>query len=103
MTKVLAGKKSDFPAGSMKQVRVEGKDDVVVANVGGKFYAMRGICNHSGGHLGEGELDNNVITCPLHGSKWDITTGKMVEFTIDLDDEPTYKVVIEGENIFVDV
>lgn len=99
----MIGKVDELKLGSMKKVTVPGKDDIVVANVDGDIYAMRGICNHQGGPLAEGEIEGNVITCPWHGAKWDVTTGQMVEFAIDLDPEPTYKVTIEGDNIFVEV
>lgn len=87
----------------MRKVEIPGSDELVVANVNGKFYAMRGLCNHQGGPLAEGEIEGNIVTCPWHGSKWDITTGKMVEFPIDLEPEPTYPVILEGENVFVEV
>jgi nitrite reductase/ring-hydroxylating ferredoxin subunit len=64
---------------------------------------MRGLCHHQGGPLAEGELEGNIITCPWHGAKWDVTTGKLSEFAIELDDEPTYKVVEEGDELFIEV
>ena len=63
---------------------------------------MRGVCNHRGGPLGKGKLEGSVITCPWHGSKWDIKTGKLVEFSVELPDEPTYKTSIVGDDIFVE-
>ena len=102
MGKTLIGKQSELMPGTMKKVAVEGMDDIVVANVDGKFYAMRGVCNHQGGPLSEGELEANVITCPWHGAKWDVTTGKLAEFAIELDPEPTYKIVQEGDDLFVE-
>lgn len=101
MGKILVGKASEIKPGSMKGVVADGKN-IVIANVDGKFYAMRGLCNHQDGPLAEGELEGNIITCPWHGSKWDVTTGKMTEFPIDLDDEPTYAVTMEGEDLYVD-
>jgi 3-phenylpropionate/trans-cinnamate dioxygenase ferredoxin component len=102
MGKTLIGKQSDFGAG-LHKVTVEGKDDIVLANIDGKFYAMKGTCNHQGGPLYEGELEGNVITCPWHGAKWDVTSGKLVEFPVELDDEPTYKVITEGDELFIEV
>ena len=102
MVMVKVAKLSELPPGTLKQVKVEGRDDVAIANVSGRVYAMRGICNHRGGPLGKGKLDGSVITCPWHGSKWDIKTGKLVEFGIDLDSEPTYKTAITGDDVFVE-
>jgi len=103
LSKVHVGKQSELKPGTMKKVEVPGHDEIVLANVDGKFYAMRGLCNHQGGPLAEGELDKNVITCPWHGSQWDVTTGKLVEFPLELDDEPTYKVITEGEDLFIEI
>lgn len=79
-----------------------GDVDILVANVGGVLYAMRSKCNHMGGPLQKGKLDGNVITCPWHGSKWDVTTGKLVSFATPLPAEPIYKVVIDGDQVFVE-
>lgn len=102
MGKILVGKQSELAPGTMKKVTAEGMDEIVVANVGGKFYAMRGLCNHQGGPLAEGTLEGNVITCPWHGSTWDVTTGKLIEFALPLDDEPTYKILLEGDDLYVE-
>jgi nitrite reductase/ring-hydroxylating ferredoxin subunit len=102
MAKVLVGKVSEIPVGSLKACHVEGQDEIVLANVGGTIYAMRGVCNHAGGPLPEGTLEGSVITCPWHGAKWDVTSGKNVEFAIDLDPEPVYPVSIEGDDIFIE-
>jgi nitrite reductase/ring-hydroxylating ferredoxin subunit len=103
MAKVFLAKTSDVPEGKIKQIKVEGKDDIALANVSGNYYAMRGLCNHQEGPLGEGELVGNVVTCPWHGSKWDVITGKLVEFPLELDPEPTYPVTVEGDSIFAEL
>ncbi|MGI0100181.1 MAG: Rieske (2Fe-2S) protein [Candidatus Micrarchaeaceae archaeon] len=101
MAKISIGKQTDFKDG-LNKVSIEGMDDIVVAKIDGKFYAMRGICNHQGGPLAEGTLEANVITCPWHGAKWDVTTGKLVEFPMELDEEPTYQISTEGDELFID-
>jgi len=103
MAKVLIGKVTDLEPGKLKLVKIEGKDEIVLANVGGKFHAMRGHCNHEGGPLWEGELDGNVITCPWHGAKWDVSNGSLVEFPLDLDPEPHYDVIVEGEELYIEI
>jgi nitrite reductase/ring-hydroxylating ferredoxin subunit len=44
-----------------------------------------------------------VITCPWHGAQWDVTTGKLVEFPLPLDDERKYKATVEGGDVFIEV
>ena len=72
---------------------------ILVANVGGEFFAMRAKCNHMGGPLEKGTLEANVVTCPLHGSRWDVKTGTLVRFARPLPPERTYKVLVEGSQI----
>jgi nitrite reductase/ring-hydroxylating ferredoxin subunit len=75
---------------------------VLVANIGGEYFAMRSVCNHMGGPLDIGTLEENVVTCPLHGSKWDVKTGKLVKFVRPLPPEPVYKTTVVGDQIFVE-
>jgi 3-phenylpropionate/trans-cinnamate dioxygenase ferredoxin component len=102
LAKILVGKVSDVPEGKIKQFTLPNSEVVALANVGGKMYVIQGHCGHQGGPLGEGELENNVVTCPWHGAKWDVTTGKLVDFAIDLDPIKSYAVSMEGENVFVE-
>jgi nitrite reductase/ring-hydroxylating ferredoxin subunit len=69
---------------------------VAIYNVGGTFYATQEICTHAGGPLSQGELEGKVITCPWHGSCFDVTNGAVVcgPATKALK---TYRVVVAGE------
>jgi nitrite reductase/ring-hydroxylating ferredoxin subunit len=75
---------------------------ILIANVGGELFAMRATCNHMAGPLDEGTLEGNVVTCPLHGSKWDVKTGSLVEFVRPLPPEQTYVVTVKGDEILVE-
>src|SRR4029450_8997438 len=68
---------SELPPGSMKWVVID-RDRVLVANVGGSFYALRDVCGHAGAPLSTGELVGYVIECPLHYACFDIRTGKLL-------------------------
>ncbi len=86
---------AEVPAGRTLLVSLQG-EAVSVYNVGGKFYATQDACTHAGGPLNEGDLDGEVITCPWHGSCFNVTNGEVV---CGPADEPvrTYRVVVEGE------
>lgn len=60
--------------GTMKSFMV-GDKQILIANCDGKFYAINNICPHAGGDLSKGKMDGKIITCPNHGSKFDVTTG----------------------------
>ncbi|MDA4137357.1 MAG: non-heme iron oxygenase ferredoxin subunit [Thaumarchaeota archaeon] len=68
---------SEIPQGTIKIVKVKGQE-VSIANVEGKFYAFPNRCTHAGGPVGRGRLTGFVVQCPLHGSKFDITTGAVI-------------------------
>ena len=100
MPRVSVGKVADIPQGKMVGAEIEG-EKILVANVGGSIYAMRSTCNHAGGPLQEGKLEGNIVTCPWHGSRWDVTNGNLVWFQRPLPNEPVYKILVEGDEVFV--
>ena len=52
-----------------------GGERIAVANVGGSFHAFGNTCTHRQCFLALGELEGTVVTCPCHGSQFDVTTG----------------------------
>ncbi len=72
---VEVAKVNEISDDKMKHVEVDGKE-VLVANVGGKFYAISDRCGHMNALLSMGNLTGSTVTCPFHGSKFDVTTGK---------------------------
>ena len=77
-----------------------GGEDVLLANVDGKFYGMGAICNHEQWDLSEGTLEETTVTCAGHGTVWDLKTGKG-EFDEPLANEPVYEVKEEEGFLFV--
>ena len=108
-------KAGDLQEGQMKSVKAGGQD-VLVAKVGGKFYAAENTCPHMGGKLAQGKLEGSVVTCPLHGSQFNIKDGSVVRWTnwpgvvvavTKLIRRPraikTYPVRVEGDKVLVQV
>jgi 3-phenylpropionate/trans-cinnamate dioxygenase ferredoxin component len=73
------GKTDDLNDGKMKQVNLEGKE-ILMARVDGKYYATTGRCPHMQGYLAKGKLDGTIITCPVHGSQFDLKSGKVARW-----------------------
>jgi nitrite reductase/ring-hydroxylating ferredoxin subunit/uncharacterized membrane protein len=48
---------------------------IVVARSGRGLHALADRCSHRGGPLSEGHRDGNCITCPWHGSQFDLDSG----------------------------
>lgn len=81
----------------MKRVTL-GTQQVLLANIGGKYYAIGSVCTHLGGPLDRGKLDGHEVECPWHGSRFDVTTGA-VKRGPAARPEPSYEVKIEGQDI----
>jgi 3-phenylpropionate/trans-cinnamate dioxygenase ferredoxin subunit len=76
---VEVGKTGDLANGDKKKVAVPGQE-IMLARVGDKYYATQNRCSHLGGDLSAGTLEGTVITCPLHGSQFDITDGHNIRW-----------------------
>ena len=72
-------KTNELNDGTMKRVYMEGKD-ITVARVEGKYYAATGRCTHKGSFLSRGTLKGTIVTCPMHGSQFDLKDGKIVRW-----------------------
>jgi nitrite reductase/ring-hydroxylating ferredoxin subunit len=93
------GSLSDFPAGSMKKVQVH-NEDVLVANLSGKIYAIGDECTHRACSLSEGTIENSVVICPCHEGRFDLTTGKVIG-PPPKRDEPSYEVQLQDMDVLV--
>lgn len=73
---------------------------VVLFHVGGRYWALEDRCTHDDGPLGEGTLQDHVITCPRHGAQFDIRNGRVLRMPAT---RPTasFPVKVEGDDVFV--
>ncbi len=58
---------------------------VAVFRVAGRLHAIADRCPHAGATLSAGEADGSVLTCPGHGSRFDICTGERLRGPADTD------------------
>jgi len=113
---VEVAKISDLSDGAMKEVAVGGQE-ILLTKVQGRFHAIANRCPHMGAKLSQGRLDGSVITCPRHGSQFDVIDGHVVEWTAELPSvvsklgkafkhpRPaiTYRTKVEEDKIFVEI
>ncbi len=71
-----------------------------VYNTGQGFYATDGLCTHQGYPLDDGIVIGTVIECPLHGGRFEITTGKALSAPV-YEDLKTYPVKVEGNAVYI--
>lgn len=72
---VTVARVDDVPPGSVRVVRA-GDEELALAHVDGEFYVTQGHCLHLKGPLGEGRIDDHVLTCPWHGWQFDLESGR---------------------------
>jgi 3-phenylpropionate/trans-cinnamate dioxygenase ferredoxin subunit len=94
-------KKSEIEQGTTKRVQVDGQN-VLLCNVDGEIYAIEDVCTHDGGALDQGELMGDRIMCPRHGAFFDVKTGDALTLPAIFPVQ-TFKVRIDGEDIFVEL
>ena len=90
---------SEIPEGKMRKVIVS-TQQVLVANVKGKYYAIGNVCTHLGGPLDKGTLEGHEVECPLHRSHFDVTNGAVKRGPATRP-EPVYDVKVESGSILV--
>ena len=87
-------------SGEMRVVDVAGTK-VNIASVGGQLHAFDDTCTHRACSLAKGKLDGTTVTCPCHGSQFDVTTGEVLRGPAQ---QPVRSrlVQIEGESLLVE-
>ena len=101
MTWVPACRLDDIPDG--EAVRVEfGAEPVCLVRTEGDVYAIHDVCSHAEVPLSEGEVEGTTVECWLHGSRFDLRTGKPTGLPAT---EPvaTFPVEVRDGDIYVDI
>lgn len=96
---VKAGRVDDLAPGKMMRVEIAGRR-ILLANVDGRFYATADTCTHEDASLSSGSLRGELVRCPLHGSRFNVCTGRVMEEPAEQDLQ-TYPVRVEGDHILV--
>jgi nitrite reductase/ring-hydroxylating ferredoxin subunit len=96
---VTVSRVDGFDEGEMKAFDVRGVR-VAVAYVNGKFHAFDDTCTHLACSLAGGDLEENVVICPCHGSEFDVRSGAVLQGPAR---EPVevYETRVEGGNLEV--
>jgi 3-phenylpropionate/trans-cinnamate dioxygenase ferredoxin subunit len=76
---IEVAKTEEIKCGTMRKVTVEGQE-ILLTGVGDNYYAASSRCPHMHGDLAQGTLEGTVVTCPRHGSQFDISNGQVVRW-----------------------
>jgi len=112
---IEAGKTGEFKDGTSKKTLVQGQE-ILLARVEGSYYAVGNRCPHLGGDLSAGKLEGTVITCPRHGSQFELRDGQVLRWMKGSglfsavgkalkSPKPlkTYNIKVEGEAILIEI
>ncbi|HLV04901.1 non-heme iron oxygenase ferredoxin subunit [uncultured Georgenia sp.] len=97
----------DLEPGEAMRVDIEDADGrpvpvAVVRDEAGDFHAVSDICSHGQVNLSDGEVEDSTIECWLHGSTFDLRTGKPLSLPAT-QPVPVYAVSVEGDSVLVDI
>jgi len=92
-----------------KQKFVLNSKTILLINLDGVYYALDNRCPHMGGNLSGGDLEGTTLTCPRHGAKFDVRTGKSVGnaklafISVKVGDATKFPLKVEGTDILVEL
>lgn len=92
---------SDLKPNSMKGLMVNNQK-ILLANVNGNYFAIGDICMHRGCQISKGKLEGETVTCPCHGSKYDLKTGNFLKGPTKKG-QPKYELKIQGQDIMINI
>ena len=100
MAFVRACSLSEVSDGAALRVEVDGLDVAIVRN-GEDVYAIEDECSHAAVALSEGDVEGCEIECWMHGSRFDLRTGKPLGPPAT-EPVPVFPVKITGDDVLID-
>ncbi|MEN0108004.1 MAG: non-heme iron oxygenase ferredoxin subunit [Pseudomonas sp.] len=101
MSKVLLCPREALAAGEKLKVANSEVGDICVYNLGGEYFATADMCTHATASLAEGDIEDDLITCPVHWGQFDIRTGQAVTFPCERHLR-TYRVIVTDKEVFAE-
>jgi 3-phenylpropionate/trans-cinnamate dioxygenase ferredoxin subunit len=94
---------SIFDVGEEGALAVNLDDEpIAVVRSEGEFFAIRDVCSHADVPLSEGDVEEGAIECWLHGSRFDLRSGKPTGLPATKP-VPVYPVRVEGDDVLVSI
>jgi 3-phenylpropionate/trans-cinnamate dioxygenase ferredoxin subunit len=92
----------DLPTVGAVQAEIDGQKVAIVRDSAGGIHAIDDTCSHANVSLSEGDVEDGEIECWLHGSRFDLRTGKPTGLPATAP-IAVYPVKIDGDDVFVSV
>lgn len=101
MASLRVGAVAEVPEGTGKTFMVNGHA-IAVFHINGTLYALDDKCSHAEASLGAGDVDTDecAVECPLHGSLFDLETGRPRTLPA-YEPVATYTVYVDEDSMIV--
>ncbi len=96
---IAVAKLDEVPESGLHPVQVDGRQ-IVLANRGGRIFALEDRCSHEEFPLSAGEVTGDQVTCALHGARFDLETGAAKALPAVMPVK-TYDCRVEGDEVQV--
>jgi nitrite reductase (NADH) small subunit len=101
MTWLKVAHKSEIAEKKGKELNIKGTR-IALFNFNGKFYAIEALCRHQDGSLAPGQIDGEVVECPLHQWHYNIRTGELLDYLEGVKLK-TYNVKLRESYIYLEI
>ena len=101
MAFVKVAQRGEIKENSGKELNIN-STRIALFYANGRYYAIEALCRHQDGSLAPGNIDGEVVECPLHSWHYNIKTGELLDYLEGVK-LTTYKVDIRGNDIYIDV
>jgi 3-phenylpropionate/trans-cinnamate dioxygenase ferredoxin subunit len=90
----------DLPEVGAVKADFDGRPVTIARDSSGDVHAFDDTCTHENVSLSEGELDGTTIECWLHGSRFDMITGRPTGLPATKP-VTVHTVKVEGDDVYV--
>ena len=98
---VKVGDRTQLPAPSgVLRVELEGEPVAIVCTDDGSYSAISDVCSHAEVALSDGDIDGSTVECWLHGSRFDLRTGKPLGPPATRP-VPVYEIKFDGDDVYL--
>ncbi len=98
---VKVGERAQLPAPrGVLRVELEGEPVAIICTDDGSFSAISDVCSHAEVALSDGDIEGSTVECWLHGSRFDVRTGKPLGPPATRA-VPVYDLKVEGDDVYL--
>jgi 3-phenylpropionate/trans-cinnamate dioxygenase ferredoxin subunit len=98
---VKVGARAQLPAPrGVLRVELEGEPVAIICTDDGRFSAISDVCSHAEVALSDGDIDGSTVECWLHGSRFDVRTGKPLGPPATRA-VPVYDIKLDGDDVYL--